>query len=102
MRFASRLYVGGGVRDSAKTRWRLKHNAGQLNLYVIALSGGSNQLEIFHCAFLQQKFYKSCPPDIVGFAQGYGEALELVKKMVEDVYRITGECEIKNYFRQFF
>lgn len=98
MRFAKGLYTGEGIRNSRKVKWKLKHRAGQINLYIIALCNGSDQLEIYHCALLQQHFYRSNPPYIVGIAKGYQEAVELVQKMLEDIFRKTGHYNLKEYF----
>lgn len=98
MKFHRELYVGDSIRNCALVKWKLKHHAGQIRVFVITLSGGTDQLEIFHCAFLQQKYYKRFPPCIVGIAGSYGEALELVRRMTEDVYTKTGNCQLKEYF----
>ncbi len=79
-------------------KWKLRHSAGQLRVFVIALSRGRDQMEIYHCAFLQQKYYKKHPPYVVGIAGGYEEALELLQQMVADVYNKTGNCRLKEYF----
>ena len=98
MKFHRELYVGDSIRNSVLVKWKLKHHAGQLRVFVITLSNGTDQLEILHCAFLQQKFYKKFPPYIVGIACSYGEALELLCRMAEDVYAKTGNCQLKEYF----
>lgn len=98
MYFAKSLYVGDKITDDRKVRWKLKHRAGQLDIYVIALCNGSDQLEIYHCAFLQQRYYRKHPPFIVGIAKGYDEAVGLVQKMVEDIFAKTGHYDLKEYF----
>lgn len=98
MKFHKKLYVGSSIQNIGKVKWKLKHHAGQLGIFVIALSEGRDELDIFHCAFLQQKYYKCYPPCIVGIANGYDEALELLQKMILDVYRKTGGYRLKEYF----
>ncbi len=98
MKFHRELYVGESIRHIGRVKWRLRHRAGQLRVFVIALAGGSDQLEIIHCAFLQQNYYRLRPPLVVGIAGGYEEALTLVRKIVADIYDRTGDCEIKEYF----
>ena len=98
MRFHNELYLGDSIRNAGIVKWKLKHHSGQLRIFVIALSSGSDQLEIYHCAFLQQRYYKKHPPYIVGIAGGYEEALELVRRMTSDVYTRTGGCGLKEYF----
>lgn len=98
MRFAKSLYVGEGIKDSFLVRWKLKHHAGQLTIYVITLANGSDQLEIYHCALLQQRYYRQFPPTIVGLAKGYEEAVMLISTMAEDIFRKTGNYNMKDYF----
>ena len=98
MRFHKELYLGSSIRNAKVVKWKLKHRSGQLRIFVIALSGGSDQLEIYHCAFLQQSYYRKHPPYIVGIAGGYEEALTLLQQMVADIYRKTGDYRLKEYF----
>ena len=97
MKFYKNLYVGESIHKPAKVKWKLAHGAGQLKIYVIALAGGDDLLEIYHCAFLQQKFYKKYPPYIVGVAGSYKEAVSLVQTIIEDVYANTGSYAVKDY-----
>ena len=98
IKFDDRLYVGEGIRNIRKVKWKLRHRAGQIRVFVITLAEGPDQLEIYHCAFLQQRYYKMNPPHIVGVAAGYDEAVQLVQRMVEDVLTRTGDCRLKDYF----
>ena len=97
MRFYKDLYVGSTIKDVHKVKRKLRTNAGQLGIYVIALCRGCDQLEIYHCAFLQQKYYKKNPPYIIGIANGYDESLEIVRQIAEEAYRENGDCDLKKY-----
>lgn len=98
MKFHKKLYVGSSIRNINKVKWKLRHHAGQLGIFVITLSAGQDELDIYHCAFLQQRYYKMYPPCIVGIANGYDEAVELLQQMVLDVYNETGDYRLKEYF----
>ncbi len=98
MKFHKELYVGDSIRNAEKVKWKLRHRAGQLRVFVIALARGGDQLEIYHCAFLQQKYYKKNPPCIVGIAGGYEEAVGLLLQMIADIYEKTGGYQLKEYF----
>lgn len=98
MRFHKELYIGDSIKNIRKVKWKLKHHAGQLGIFVMVLSEGSDQLEIYHCVFLQQQYYKKYPPYIVGIAGGHEEAVELLQKMISDVYEKTGSYQLKEYF----
>lgn len=102
MRFAGKLYVSEGIKDSRKLRFRLKHGKLLRGCYVIVLCDGRDELEIYHCAYLRQRFYKKYPFRVVGLAGNYEEALLLVERMVQDTYAENGDYKIKEYLsRQF-
>lgn len=98
MKFYSNLYIGDSVKNIRKVKWKLRHNAGQIKVYVITLAKGNDLLEIYHCAFLQQAYYKKYPPFIVGVASGYDEAVLLTQKIIMDVSEKIGNYKIKDYF----
>lgn len=97
MKFYRNLYVGESIEKPKKVKWKLRHQAGQFQVYVIALAEGDDQLEIYHCAFLQQKYYKKHPPYIIGIAGGYEEAVELVMEIAQAAVKETGSADLKRY-----
>ena len=97
MKFYKKLYVGNTIKDVRKIKRKLLLNVGQLGIYVIALCKGSDQLEIYHCAFLQQKYYRKNPPYIVGIANGYDEAVEIVRQIAIEAYECNRNCDLKKY-----
>ena len=102
MYFYKNLYVGPSIHDPEKVKRKLISGAGQFTIYVIALSPsvpgpGSNQLEILHCANLQQPYYKKYPPFIIGIAEGKTEAVELVRELVQESYEHTGSGDVRAY-----
>lgn len=97
MKFYKNLYTGSTIKDVKKVKRKLVTNAGQAEIYVIAVCRGRDQLEIYHCALLQQKYYKKNPPYIVGIANGYEEAVEIVKQIAEEAFRYNGNCDLKSY-----
>lgn len=100
MKFYKNLYIGEGIKNPNKVKWKLRRNAGQLSIYVIAAAPGDDQLEIYHCAFLQQKYYKKHSPYIVGIASGYEEAVDMVVKLTQDAIEQTGSPDLKKYLLQ--
>lgn len=97
MKFYKNLYIGETIKNPNKVKRKLRRNAGQLNIYVIALAGGGDQLEIYHCGYLQQSYYRKHPPYIIGIGNGYEEAVNTVVKIVEETLENTGTPNIKNY-----
>ncbi len=97
-RFYKNLYVGDSIRNSAAVRWKLKHGAGQLGIYVITASDNAeNQLEITHCAFLKQKYYKRHPVLVYGIAGNKSEALDLIIKISDEALNYGMEGRLKDY-----
>lgn len=99
MKFYRYLYVGDTVKNPNKIKRRLKHHAG-VQVFVISLAPGSEQLEIFHGGYLKQRYYRHHPPVIVGIASDHGEALKLVQQMVQECVEETGGCDLKGYLKQ--
>ena len=97
MKFYKNLYVGETIKDVKKVKRKLILNAGQMGIYVITLCKGKDQLEIYHCVFLQQKYYRKNPPYIIGIANGYDEAVEIVRQIAMEAYECNGNCDLKKY-----
>ncbi|MEG1847499.1 MAG: hypothetical protein RRX92_03275 [Lachnospiraceae bacterium] len=101
MRFYKELYVSDNcIEKKNKICWKLKHHAGQLNIFVITLAPGNDLLEIYHCAYLQQRYYKRTEQFIIGIAGGYEEAIALSTKIIDEVYQNTGTTDVKRYFME--
>lgn len=98
MKFYKYLYIGDTVNDPAKVKRKLKRHVGQL-VYVICIAKGADQLEIFHSAYLKQKYYRLYPPVIVGIAASYDEAVELVVRITRECLDATGGCNLKEYLK---
>ena len=64
MKFYKHLYIGDTVTNPAKIKRKLKFHAGTM-VYVIAVAQGDDQLEIYHSAYLKQKYFRYHPPVIV-------------------------------------
>lgn len=102
MRFSKRLYVSPFLqKERNRVIWKLRMGRPQPFVYVIALAKNNDLFEIYHSAILKQKYYKKKEnsPYIVGLAAGYYGAVELTAGILEDVYRITGGCYVKEFFK---
>lgn len=105
MHFYKDLYVSPNIDHVKALKWRLRHHAGNLALYVILLdehpqedadiAGG--HLSVMHCAFLHQRWYRQQDPLIVGIAEGRQQAFDLVKEMMDDTLRATGGVDVRSY-----
>lgn len=97
MKFYKNLYVGETIKNPNKVKWKLRLNAVQPNVYVIALAKGRDQLEIYHCGFLRQKYYKKYSPYIIGISRGYEEAVDMVVKITQEALDKNGSPDIKKF-----
>lgn len=96
------LYVGESiVHKTNRIKWKIRHNAGQVNIYVITLASNTqNLLDIIPAQELLQKGYPKKDICVVGLAKGYAEALEVAVSIVEEVYRSTGTFAVRKYLLQ--
>jgi len=98
MKFHKHLYIGESIKNPNAVKWKLRINADLLGIFVITLSGGSDQLEIYDAVFLKQKLHRKLwPPYVVGMASGQAEAMEIVRHIVDLCYKETGTANIKDY-----
>lgn len=103
MKWDKNLFIGEKVEDSIwKIKWKIKHNVGQLKIYLLHVPlNSTNQLEIIHSTMLLSKHYPKHRLYIIGIAQGYEEALELVCTIAKQTYQATGTADMKNYILEF-
>ena len=99
MKFYKYWYIGDTVTKPVKIKRKLKRHAG-VDVYVIAIASGAGQLEIYHSAYLKQKYYRRYPPVIVGIASSHGEAVQIIIKITQECLEATGNCNLKEYLKQ--
>lgn len=99
MRWYHKLYIGKTARKKRyKIVWKVKHRAGMLGVYLITLaSNEENLLDIFDSSLLLQPHFRSENLFIVGIACGYDEAVELAATIIDELYRKTGEFQIRKF-----
>lgn len=68
-------------------------------LYIITLAESKqNQLEFFAASMLHQEKYQKETLYVIGLAGSYIQAVELVRKITQDVLSETGTTDIRSYF----
>ena len=97
------LYLGDSLLDKPqkvkRIKWKIKHHAGDLDIYLIVLCRyGTNLLEILPAVQLLQEAYPKQGLYVVGMAKGYKEALETASRIVLDVYRQTNGFQVHAFF----
>ena len=106
LQFYRDLYLDSEIKHPEVIKWRLQHNAGSLSLYVITLcdtdpvSGEApydGQLQFFHSAFLQQPYVKEHCPMIIGLARGRENAMELVRRIVQECLDTQSDVDLVSF-----
>ena len=99
IKFYCELYVSECWREKkAKIVKKLKENRIQPQVYVVALSqGDQNELEFFSSILLKQHAFDNAEVFVVGIANGYDEALFMVRDITEQIYAETGSAELRKY-----
>ena len=99
MKWHSDLYVSESIgKNVSKIKWKINHNAGTINTYVIALpSNPDNLLDMIPTYELMQKAYPKKNIHIIGLAKGYEEGINLIQEIIQEVYDATGAFNIRDY-----
>lgn len=97
IRLFGQPYIGDSIKKPNKVIKKLRRGKKQLKVYLIVLSEGSSQLEIYHNIFLRQWYYKENPPLIIGIAGDHKEAVDLVCRITEETLEETGKADLKGY-----
>ncbi len=99
MKYYYNLYLDDYVASNKKEIIeKLENNEWQLEVYLIVLSAHiGNQLEIYNSTLLLQKSFRKEELLIVGITKGYNESLEVVEKIMQEVYDNTKGTDMKSY-----
>ena len=100
VKWCSKLYMDEKIKKEPK-KWKKRVEKEKLSysLYCIAFSSNEKNLfDIMDCNELLFKYYKKREIFIVGLASSKENAVELVRIMIEDIYRETGEFKVREYF----
>ena len=93
------LYISDSIREKRlQILKKIKYNKFQRDKFLIVLTKNEkNHLEFFDAMMLLQKTIVKEDLFLVGLADGYSGALELVQKITEEVYAETGGVDIRGY-----
>lgn len=103
MRYYKDLYVSERLQKKKdKIIGKLENGKVQFQIYLIVLAANrQNHLEFFDAVLMQQHWFgKKDDLTIVGLADGYGEAVQIVTEIVNDVLKETGGTDIRGYIEQ--
>ena len=83
--FSKDLYWGAKVKKKRLVKWNLYHGRGPFNILCVTKAMNQNdQLDIIHCAFLRQPYYRVHPIMIYGIASSYEEAVDIVLRISQE------------------
>lgn len=99
MRFYKYLYVSDSLaKKKEKIIKRLKSGKYPVGTYIVVLiEEGANQLEFYNTALLRQKLLDDGNQFVIGLAAGYDDAVYLAEEILRDVYKNTGDADIRSY-----
>lgn len=102
MKWYSDLYIGESITKKAdRIKWKINHNAGTINIYVIAFaSNKDNLLDMIPAHELMQKAYPKKDIHIIGLAKGYDEGIELIRTIIDETYQATGTTDVWSYLKE--
>lgn len=92
-------YISESIKKPKRVLDQINSGKLKLTYFVITIDEGQEQLNIYPSFVLKQKYYQNLPMEIVGLADNYDNALEMVRVMVEDTLAANGNCNIKDYFK---
>lgn len=101
MRFYKKIYMSPSLAKKRKRiLWKLRTGRPQPTIYIITLATNNDLFEIYHSGMFKQKYYRERKnvPYIIGIAEGYYGAIDLVTDMLEDVFAATGCYNVKAFF----
>ncbi|WP_029232715.1 hypothetical protein [Butyrivibrio sp. VCB2006] len=97
-RFYKNLYWGNSVKKRTLVKWKLYTGSGQFNVFCVTKAMDDNdQLDIIHCAFLKQQYYRKHPVLIYGIASSYNEAVEIVLQISRDASEVGMDGRLMDY-----
>ena len=102
MNWYHKLYIGETVKnrkDSIRRKVDRQDKLSKIYL-IITASGNVNQLEILEPSEYYKQRRRFGETLILGLAGSMSEAMQLVRMMTEDVYRETGNVNLKDFFEK--
>ncbi|MCI8326506.1 MAG: hypothetical protein HFI37_01860 [Lachnospiraceae bacterium] len=93
------LYLSENIEKKKENiKWKIRHNAGLLQTYVITLPGNpKNLLEIIDTKELMQRHYPKKNLVIVGLAKGYENAVLVAATIIVETMNELGNTNVKKY-----
>lgn len=92
-------YISKSIKKPKKVLDQINKGKLKLTYFVITLDKATEQISIYPGFIFKQKYYQDLPMEVVGLADSYDNALELVRLMVEDTFAANGNCNIIDFYK---
>lgn len=101
-KFYKYLYWDESIPEEKRNRikWRLKVSRRDKPCYVLTVSEGNGQLEIYNSLILLQSYFRKNPRFIIGIAGGFEAAVGMVQQIAEECYRKNKDADLKKYLAE--
>ena len=98
--FSEKLYIGDSINiqklDKLKTN--LTEVPALTKVFLITISTNiTEQLDIIESKYLTYPYYNTHPLHVVGLAKSSGEAVGLIKDIVQDCLDKRGDVDLKSF-----
>lgn len=70
-------------------------------VYVIILNEGKDIFDIYHCAFLKQRYFRKHDFLVVGLADSHESAVSMTTGLIAGYYQKTGNTDIKTIYQKY-
>lgn len=100
VQWANKLYIGDKIKKKASHVIDSINNGKKtINVCCIAFaSQPDNLFDIMNANELLSPHYKNINIKIIGLAKDKDEAIDLVHGMIMEVYKATGDFDVRSYF----
>ena len=101
MEFYTDLYIGEKVEKPGVLLKKIKKQKKIPDAYIIAFAqSADDELDIRNAKDLNKEFYASENPYIVGIAEDYDDAVDVVKKIAEECFAKRGDCRLRDFLSE--
>lgn len=102
LRFYKDLYWDETIPEKKQNqvKWRLKVSKPTKTYYVVTLNEGSDQLDIYNSQILMQKLFKKNPKFVIGIADSYDGAVNIVLRITKECYQKNKNGDLKTYLAE--
>ena len=87
-------------KNRDRIKWRLKVAKRDKPCYVLTLSEGRDQLDIYHSFVLLQSYFWNSSKFIIGIAANYDGAIEILQRIVSECYEKNQNADLKKYLAE--